>query len=240
MNDQVKVLSAVGMRQVMLELGPRFERATDRTLSITFDSTGLLARRIALGEPVDVVLINQSAMKNLDTTGNVITGSVVNVASSVAAVGVRKGARPDVSSPKAFKRLLLSARSIARPSPAVGGSSADHIVKVLERLGIADEVNSKSVIVTPGHPGQVAESPGDAVAKGKADIALHQLQELMAVPGIDIVGPFPGELQGNFSFSAALGTTARAADAGRALIEYLRTADAKSVIRSKGMQAAAP
>lgn len=69
---------------------------------------------------------------------------------------------------------------------------------MLERLGIADEVNSKSVIVTTGHPGQVAESPGDAVAKGKADIALHQLQELMAVPGIDIAGPFPGELQGNF------------------------------------------
>ena len=71
---------------------------------------------------------------------------------------------------------------------------------MLERLGIADEVNSKSVIVTTGHPGQVANSPGDAVAKGRAEIALHQLQELLAVPRIEIAGPFPGQLQEAFRF----------------------------------------
>src|SRR3954468_208530 len=197
---ELKVLSAVGMRQVMLDLGPKFERASGHVLKVTFDSTGLLAKRITSGEQVDVVLLNQSAIQPLAKTGNVIASSVADVASSVAAVGVRKGSKPDISSPEAFKRLLLSAKSIARPSPAVGGSSGDHIAKVLERLGIADEVNSKSVIVTTGHPGQVAESPGEAVAKGAAEIALHQLQELMAVPGIDIAGPFPGELQGASCF----------------------------------------
>ena len=237
---EVKVLSAVGMRQVMLDLGAKFERATGHTLAITFDSTGLLAKRIASGETVDVVMINQSAIEILGKNGKVVTGSIARVARAVAAVGVRKGAKPDISSPEAFKALLLSARSVARPSPAVGGSSADHIVKVLERLGIADEVNAKSVIVNTGHPVQGAESPGDAVAKGKAEIALHQLQELMAVPGIDIAGPFPGELQGSFAFSAAIGTNARETEAGRALIEFLRTPDAMGVIRAKGMEPISP
>ena len=233
---EVKVLSAVGMRQVMLDLGARFERATGHTLAITFDSTGLLAKRIAAGETVDVVMINQSAIETLGKNGQVITGSIAHVARAVAAVGVRKGAKPDISSPAAFKDLLLSASSVARPSPAVGGSSADHIVKVLERLGIADEVNAKSLIVNTGHPVQGAESPGDAVAKGKAEIALHQLQELMAVPGIDIAGPFPGELQGHFAFAAAIGTNAKQTEAATALIEFLRTPDAIRVIRAKGME----
>ena len=237
---EVKVLSAVGMRQVMLDLGAKFERATGHTLAITFDSTGLIAKRIASGETVDVVMINQSAIETLGKNGKVITSSVAHVARAVAAVGVRKGCKPDIASPEAFKDLLLSARSVARPSPAVGGSSGDHIVKVLERLGIADEVNSKSVIVNTGHPVQGAESPGDAVAKGKAEIALHQLQELMAVPGIDIAGLFPGELQGNFAFSAAIGTNAKETEAGKALIEFLRTPDAMSVIRAKGMEPISP
>ena len=76
-------------------------------------------------------------------------------------------------------------------------------------------MNSKSVIIITGHPGQVAESPGDAVAKGKAEIALHQLQELMAVPGIEIAGPFPGELQGSLCFPRRSARTPRRPMSGR-------------------------
>lgn len=234
---EVKVLSAVGMRQVMRELGPAFERSTGHRLEITFDSTGLLATRIAGGEAVDVAMLNDSAIEALVRDGRLIAASVVPIARSVAAVAILKGAaRPDITTPDAFKRLLLSAKSIARPSAAVGGSSGDHIARVLDQLGVADEVNAKSVIVTTGHPGQVADSPGAAVAAGHAEIALHQLQELLAVPGIEIAGPFPGELQGSFVFSAALGARTKAIDAGAALIAFLRTPEALTVIRTKGME----
>lgn len=94
--------------------------------------------------------------------------------------------------------------------------------------------------MTVGQPGQVAESAGDAVAKGKAEIALHQLQELMAVPGIDIAGPFPRELQGRFVFSAAISTTVKETRAAKTLIEFLRTPDARGAIRAKGMGPSAP
>jgi molybdate transport system substrate-binding protein len=237
---EIRVLSAVGMRQVMSDLGPKFERATGHGLAIDFYATGLIAKQVASGEKVDVVMINRSAIETLGRNGGVIASSATDVARSVAAVGVRKGAKPDISSPEAFKRLLLSAKSVARPSAAIGGSSGDHIAKVLERLGITEEVNAKSVYVSVGQPGQIAESAGDAVAKGKAEIALHQLQELMAVPAIDIAGPFPDELQGNFMFSAAIGTTVREMGAAKAFIDFLGTPEAKRVIRAKGMEPGAP
>ncbi|MFA5910057.1 MAG: substrate-binding domain-containing protein [Vicinamibacterales bacterium] len=238
---EVKVLSAIGMRQVMLDLGPKFERATGYKLAIAFDSTGLMAKRVASGEQVDVVLINRSAIGILEKDGKVIASSVTPIAASVAAVAVRRGAaRPDISSPEAFRRMLLSAKSVARPSPSVGGSSGDHIARVLEHLGISDQVNAKSVIVMTGTANQIADSPGEAVTKGKADVALHQLQELMVVPGLEIVGPFPGELQGSFAFSAALGTNAREAQGGRALIEFLLTPAARGVIKAKGMEPITP
>jgi molybdate transport system substrate-binding protein len=132
---------------------------------------------------------------------------------------------------------LLAARSVARPSPDVGGSSGDHIVDVLRRLGIAAEIDAKSVFVTVGSDGQAASSPGDAVGKGQAEVALHQLQELLAVPGIQVVGPFPAGLQGNFDFSAAIVAGTRNSAAAEALIKFLRTPGATSVIKAKGMAA---
>src|SRR5437764_728116 len=99
----VKVLAAVGMRQVMFELGPAFERATGRTVVMTFDSTGLIARRVAAGEQVDVVIINRTAVETLARDNKVLAGSVVGIARSVAAVAIRQGApRPDISTPEAF------------------------------------------------------------------------------------------------------------------------------------------
>jgi len=174
--------------------------------------------------------------RSLAKSDKVVAASTVDVARSVAAAAVRKGApMPDISTVEAFKRTLLAA--IARPSPAVGGSSGDHIVKVLERLGIADEVNAKSIINE--HPEDMSASPGYMVAEGRADLALHQLQELLAVPGIEIVGPFPGELQGTFMFSVALTTATKQQQAGKELIEFLGTPEAMAAIRVKGMEPAA-
>lgn len=235
---EVKVLSAVGMRQVMLDLGPKFERATGHTLAISFASSGVIVKRIEAGETTDVLMIPRSGMDRMAQTGKVI-GSATDLASSIVGVAVRKGApKPDVSSPEALKRTLLAAKSIARADPAKGGSSGVHIAKVAERLGIADEVKSKSVLMyAPDGP---TASPGHAVAGGRAEIALHQMQELIAVPGIEIVGPLPGDLQETFFFSAAIATGAKEVEAGKALIGFLRTQEAMAAIKARGMQPAAP
>lgn len=236
---EIKLLGAVGVRQIMLDLGPKFERATGHKLVSAFDSTGLIVRRLVAGGEFDVVMINRTGIDSLAKSGKVIAESTTDVARSVAAAAVRNGApKPDVSTVESFKRALLEAKSIARPSPAVGGSSGDHIVKVLARLGIADEVNAKSLINE--HPEDISAAPGYMVANGRADLALHQLQELMAVPGIEIVGPFPGELQGQFMFSVALTTGTKQEEIGKKLIEFLHTPEAMTVIRAKGMEPSAP
>jgi len=132
--------------------------------------------------------------------------------------------------------MLLDARLIARPNPADGGASGVHIEQVLKRLAILDEVNAKTVAY--GQPRDPEAMPGYKVAVGRADLALHQLQELLAVHGIDIVGPFPKELQGTFIFSAGIITSATDVAAAKALINFLRTPDATAVIRAKGMEPA--
>ena len=230
------MFSAIGMRQVLIELGPQFQQATGHTLAVTFDSTGVLQKRITSGEAVDVAFLNQNAIDQLVRDRRVIPSSAAPIARSLAAVAVRKGAgKPDISSPDAFRRMLLAAKSVARPSPSVGGSSGDHVVNVLKQLGITREIDAKSVIIVLDSA-STATSPGEAVAKGLADVALHQLQELMAVPGIDIVGPFPGELQGTFTFGAAIGATSSQRAAAQALIDFLQTPRALAVIKAKGMQ----
>jgi molybdate transport system substrate-binding protein len=237
--SELNVLSAVGMRQVLLELEPRFERETRHSVSVTFDASGVIMNRIEAGETIDVVIVPRAEVERLTQTGKVLPGSRFDLASSVAGVAVRKGAaKPDISSVEAFRHTLLQARSVARPDPAMGGSSGVHIANVLETLGIAVEVGSKSLLAS--RPGDAQGMPGHYVADGRAEIALHQLQELMAVPGIDVVGPFPADLRATFVFSAGVMTNTKEAAAARVLIDFLRTAEARGVIEAKGMEPASP
>lgn len=235
--EELKVLSAVGLRQVMVALTPTFERETGHKLAITFDSGAVIARRVRGGEAADIVVIPRGAIDDLVRAGTAVANSVIDVASSAVGVAVRSDApKPDISSPEAFRRTLLAAKSIARPDPSQGGSSGLHIERVLERLGIVEQLRSRTVLAS--HPDREQEMPGAFVASGRAEIALHQVQELMAVPGIEIVGPFPGDLNGAFLFSAGLVVGSPREAAGRQLLDLLKRPDTLALIRSKGMEPA--
>lgn len=233
-SDTVRVLSAVGMRQVLLALEPEFERATGYELVILFDSGGEIPKRLERGEYADMVMIPRSGIERLAEAGRVEAGSATDLARSVVGVAVRKGARkPDISTPAAFKRAMLDAKAIACPDPALGGSSGLHIARMFEQLGIADTLRSRLVLSST--PDQERTMPGYLVATGKAEIALHQMQELMAVPGIEVVGPLPDALQGTFVFSVAILSDAREIEAAKALLAYLRQPEARAIIMAKGM-----
>jgi molybdate transport system substrate-binding protein len=237
--EQLRVLSAVGMRQVMVALAPTFEPETGNKLSIAFDSGAVIARRVQSGEAADVIIIPRAAIDELVRAGVVGATSVVDVARSTVGVAVRRGApKPDISTPEAVRRTLLAATSIAMPDPSLGGSSGVHIAKMLERFGIAEELRPRTVLAS--NPDRKDEMPGSLVASGRAEIALHQIQELMAVQGLEIVGPLPGDLRGDFLFSAGIraGTTREVA--GRQLLEILRRPKTLELIKSKGMEPATP
>jgi molybdate transport system substrate-binding protein len=228
---EIKVLSAIGVKEVMDDLGPKFERASGHKLAITFGTLGAVVKRVQGGEPADVVIIPRQGIDTLVAEGKAEAGNVTAIARSGIVVIVRKGApRPDISSPDALKRALLAAKSVTYGNPADGGASAIHFAKVLERLGIANEMKAKTIYAKAG---------GDAgvlVADGKAEIGVNQLQVLMPVAGIEIVGPLPGDLQATTIFTAAIMTAARNAAASKALVDFLRTPEAANVIKAKGME----
>jgi len=214
----------------MEDLGPKFERATGHKLAVTFAPLGATVKRVQGGETADVVILPQQGIDGFVKDSKVIAGSVRVLARSGMAVAVRKGApKPDISSPEALKRTLLAARSITYGR----GAGSEHFEKVLERLGIANEVKSKTV---RGEPGDT----GVRVANGEAEIGVTLLQVLMPVAGIEIAGPLPGDLQDTLVFAAAIMAGARDAAASKALVDFLRTPDAAAVIKAEGMEPATP
>jgi len=233
---ELKMLSAFGMQSVMEDLGPKFERATGHKLAISFATAGAAVSRAQGGETADVVIATRQGIDGLVKDGKAAADNVTALASAGISVAIRKGApKPDISSPDALKRTLLAAKSISYVNPASGGASGIHFAKVLDRLGIANEMKSRTVFPNSKTPAEV----GVLVANGGAEFGVHVIVELISVAGIDVVGPLPGDLQNTIVFAAAIMTGAKDA-AAKVLVDFLRTPEAAAVIKAKGMEPATP
>jgi len=223
----IRVLSTMALRSVMEEMIPQFERASGHRVVATFDTSNLMAERVRNGEAVDLAILTPALIDELATQGRIATGSNVRLARSGVGIVVRAGApKPDIGSVDALKRALLAAKSIAYTST---GQSGTYFAGLIEKLGIAAEVKTKARIPAGG-------STGELVAKGEAEMAVQQIPELMATPGVDLVGPLPKEVQYMTAFSAGVSATASQAEAARALLKFLTTPEAARVIRAKGME----
>jgi molybdate transport system substrate-binding protein len=230
---EVKVLSAVPMQQVMEGVAPKFERATGYKLALTFATLGDVVKRIRDGESADVVVIPREGTDTVVKEGKAAAGHVTVIARSGIAVAVRKGAlKPDISSPETLKRTLLATKSITYSDPAAGGASGNHFTKVIERLGIVNEMKPKTILAKPG------DETGVLVANGQAELGVHQFQVLLSVAGIEIVGPLPGDLQNTVVVAAAIMAGTMSPEASKALVDFLRTPEAAGVIKAQGMQPA--
>ena len=234
---EVKVLSGFGMRAVMEDLGPKFQRASGHKLALTFGNMGGVVKRVQGGETADVVIIPRQGINRLVKEGKVVAGNVTVIARSVISIAVRKGSpKPDISSPEALKRTLLAARSITYGDPAQGSANGRHFALVLDRLGIANEMKSKTVF--PTTRGRSVEAA--LVANGEADIVVAQFQNLMFVEGIEVVGPLPNDLQWDEAFAAAVVESTGDAAASTALVKFLQTLEAASVIKANGLEPVTP
>ena len=232
---EIKVLSALAMKPVMEDLGPKFERATGHKLAITFGTVGEAVKRVEGGETADVAVLPRQGIETFITNGKAAADSVILIAASGNGVAIRKGPpKPDLASPEALKRTLLAAKSVAFTPLVFGGTSGPHIMKVFERLGIADEMKAKTIF--PKTAGGAAV--GALVASGEAEIGLQQVQELIPVAGIEVVGPLPGDLQNNVVFAATIMGDAKNVEASKAFIDFLHTPAAAAVIKAKGMEPA--
>jgi molybdate transport system substrate-binding protein len=229
------VFAVNAIQEVMEDLAPKFERATGHRVVVTFDTLGGVVKLVQRGETADLVIIPRQGIDSLVRDGKARPDDVTVIARSGLGVAVRTGApKPDISSPEAFKRTLLAARSITYSNPANGGASGIHFATVLERLGIVNEIGAKTVFAKPG------DDTAILVANGTAEIGVHQFQVLMSVPGIDIIGPLPGDLQDTIVFAGAIMGGTTSAEASKALVDFMRTPEAAALMKAKGMEPATP
>jgi molybdate transport system substrate-binding protein len=178
---ELKVLSAFGMQSVLEEVAPKFEPATGHKLVILFATGGGIVKRIQDGDAAGVVITVQQGIDTLVKNGKTSADSVTALARAGIFVAVRNGQpKPDISSADALKHTLLAAKSISYVDAASGGASGVHFAKVLDRLGIASEMQSKTVFPDPKRPADV----GVMIADGDAEIGVHIIQELVSVVGI--------------------------------------------------------
>ncbi|MDB5819387.1 MAG: hypothetical protein JWQ11_3027 [Rhizobacter sp.] len=227
--DTIKVLTAGAFKQVVVALVPAFEARTGHKVEVSNDTAGELARRIAGGETFDVVVLTPGALQPLVASGRVAPDSVVGLAKVGIGVAVEAGApAPAIGSVDEFKQALLKARHVAYIDPASGGSSGIYLVGLFERLGIADAMKAKAVLV-PG--GLVAQR----LVSGEADLAVHQISEILPVAGTTLVGPLPEAIQSYTTYSAAMASDAAHREAARSFISTLRSAPAIATLREKGM-----
>ena len=231
----IKVLSTTAMKMVFEELSPAFERATGNRLDVMLGPSLRLEKQIGEGEVADVAIVSANGVRDLVDQGRLVDGSAVEIATSAIGVAVPKGApKPDLSTAEGFKRAMLAAKSIACSRPVGGGQSGVHLAQVFADLGIAEQMQAKAKYGVGGAAGLA----GLVLLRGEADIGIQQMAELMAVDGIDVVGPLPAEIQMVTPFVAAIPTNAAHAAAGRAVIAFLTTPDAKRVIKAKGLDPA--
>jgi molybdate transport system substrate-binding protein len=227
---EIKMLHAGAFTQVVRAVVPEFERQTGNKVVLHRDTAGALAKLIEGGEAFDLAIMTPEAIDKLTAKGKFVAGSRKDLARVGVGVVVKEGTpRPDVSTVEAFKNALRAAKSVAYIDPHAGGSSGIYVAGLLEKLGIAKEVNAKAKLI---HGGAVATH----IAKDVAELGVHQISEILPVQGIVLVGPLPKEIQNYTTYSAAVGANAKQAEAARALIDAFASPNNAALIRSKGLE----
>ena len=185
------------------------------------------------GDHADVVLLGAPGIEELGREGLIAVESRADIATNRIGVAVPAGAiKPDIGSVEAVKRMLLAAGSVVYTDPAVGGRSGIHFAKVIDRLGIADELKAKSIL----NDGSLS---AELVARGEADIAIQFISEIVPVQGIQLVGPLPEELQDVTVVAGAITKNATNPVAAKTLIDFLKSPSVAPAIKARGMESCA-
>jgi molybdate transport system substrate-binding protein len=229
---EIKVLTSRAMHHVLADVEGAFQRASGHKITVILAPPTEIAKRVVDGEIVDVVM-SGATVDNLVRQGKIAPGDRVVLAQVGIGVAVRAGApKPDISSPEALKRTLLAAKSIVYTDPAIGGASGIHFEKVIERLGIAREVKAKSI----RNPLAATKPSAEFVARGEAELGIQLVSEIVSVPGAELLGPLPGDLQAMTAILAGITTSAPQPDAARALLRFLSSPAAAPAIKAAGME----
>lgn len=222
----------IGMRRVFEKVIPAFEATSGRKFRIEYASTIEIAQRLAGGERAGFVVASRSGIDKLIAAGKVRQEDEFVLGQSRIVVAVPAGRTiPDVLNAEAVKNALLSAGTVSYTDPASGGPSGIQMARVLDRLGILQQVNAKTRFPAAGGP------VGEILARSEADIGIQQSVELTSYPGVAVVGPLPPEMQTVTKYVAAIPTDSPDRDAATSLVNYLRSPDGQRILHEGGLEA---
>src|SRR6266852_7830486 len=222
---EITVVAGGGpLPDVMGTLVPMFESATGNKVKISFKGGPAISADVKQGA-ADLVVTGTEAVDELAKAGDVVGNGKTLLMISKVGVAVKAGApKPDISTPEKLKAALLAAKTVGYSQ----GASGQHFLTVIQKLGITDAIKAKAVIVQ-GRP------VGAAIASSEAEIGVQQIAELRPVPGIDVIGELPADLQKQIPYSAGIAAKAKDAATARALVSFLRSEAALDVLKRKGM-----
>jgi molybdate transport system substrate-binding protein len=222
----IDLMTTGAVEFILRDLIPPFEKATGHKVNMTVLGTVIAVGRLKQDTPADLILLNPDVLGDLTRAGKVVPGSIVPVFHSRAGVAVKAGApKPDISTVEAFKQALLKAKTIGH---SLGVSGVHFSTNVIPRLGIADQIKDR-IRISKGFP------VGLLIAKGDAEIGVHQIAELLPIKGIDIVGELPAEIQTTLVYATGIHAAAKQPEAARALSNFLQLESAVAAIRKNGM-----
>ena len=226
MQNVVRVLSTLALMGAVRSLAGRYEAAGGARIDAEFAPTLGLLDRLRAGETADVVILTREGLDGLAAKGTVVAQSCVDLARSFVGLAVKAGAdHPDIATESALCTTLLG----ARVAYSRIGASGIFFAQLIERMGIASEVNARAKIIPSG-------LTAERLLSGEADLAVQQLSELQQVPGIEVVGPIPRELQIPAVFSAGRLAASERAALSNALLQYLASPEVAVVLRQSGLE----
>jgi len=236
---EVTLIAPGGIRAAIEKLIPGFEKKTGYKVNATFGSGGGTHKQVAQGDAFDVPIV-QPPYDDVLASGNVVASTATPLASVAVGVAVKQGApKPDISTPEAVKKMLLSANSIAIPDASLGAAAGVTINKMLKDMGIADQIEPKLKRPRGTLPG--GAGGGNAatalVADGGADLVMTFYSE-MNVPGVDKVGMLPKEISPRTALVGFISAHTKNAEAAKALLAYLSSPEAMAVYKEAGMEPA--
>jgi molybdate transport system substrate-binding protein len=228
---KLRLLCAVALHPAIDELIPDFEKSSGHKVTIAYGNAGAIADRFQKGEAADLMINAAPLMDQLRAQGKVLDGDRIIIAKVGVGAFVRKGAaKPDISSADSFKRSVLAARSITYPDPVGGGASGIYMADLLQRLGVAGEMQPKTKL-SPS-----AKVLYASVASRDVEIGFNQISEVLAQPTVEFIGPLPSAIQNYTQFAPGIVTGSSQTEPARTLITFLSSPAAQTVLKAKGFE----
>jgi molybdate transport system substrate-binding protein len=226
---EITVVATGGpLPEVMGMLGPMFEKASGHKVKLSIKAAPAIIKDVKDGASIDLIVSGDDTVHALVKDSVIVAGSSAKVMQSRVGLGVRIGApKPDISTSEALKAALIAAKNVAYSQ----GASGQFFTTVIAKLGIADQLKPKTIIVS-GRP------VGAAVASGEAEIGIQQVAELVPVPGVTLVGPLPADVNRIIGYSVGIPATAKEMDAAKAFAKFIASGEALAAYKQKGMEPA--